>query len=120
MQNFKALKVWQKAHRLTLDIYKATKTFPKDEMYGLISQMRRSSASIAANIAEGCGKNGDVELARYLQIAMGSASELEYHILLSHDLNFLGLLDYEQIEKKVSEVKKMLTGFIKTLRDESC
>jgi four helix bundle protein len=86
MQNFKELKVWQKAHRLTLDVYKVTTRFPKDEMFGLTSQMRRSSASIPTNIAEGCGRDSRAELARFLSIAMGSASELEYQLILAKDL----------------------------------
>lgn len=81
MRDFRELKVWQKSHQLTLAIYKATVKFPKDEMYGLTSQIRRASASIAANIAEGCGRNGEAELGRFLQIAMGSASELEYQVV---------------------------------------
>jgi len=82
VKDFRKLAVWEKAHRLTLDMYKATASFPKDELYGLTSQVRRASISIPANIAEGCGRNGDVELARFLQIAMGSASELEYQSAL--------------------------------------
>jgi four helix bundle protein len=80
MRDFREFKVWEKAHSLTLDIYKATATFPRAEMYGLTSQLRRASSSIPANIAEGCGRGGNAELARFLQIGMGSASELEYHI----------------------------------------
>jgi four helix bundle protein len=83
----------------------------------LSSQIRRSSSSIAANIAEGCGRYGEAELARFLQIAMGSASELEYHLLLSHDLEFVKASDYEKLAAQVAEVKKMLTSFIKELRD---
>ena len=93
MQSFRKLKVWEKAHAVTLDIYHASRSFPKDELYGLTSQMRRASASIGANIAEGpCGK-GDCEFGRFLQIAMGSSSELEYHLLLARDLKLLQLLD---------------------------
>jgi len=77
---FRDLKVWEKAHQLTLQVYKATAPFPKEEMYGLTSQIRRAAASIPANIAEGCGRSSDAELGRFLQIAMGSASELEYHL----------------------------------------
>jgi four helix bundle protein len=89
MRDFRELKVWHKSHQLTLDIYTATRGFPREEVYGLTSQFRRSSASIPANIAEGCGRTGDAELARFMLIAMGSASELEYHLLLAHDLGFL-------------------------------
>lgn len=81
MRDFRNLKVWEKAYQLTLDVYKTTKGFPKDEMYGLTSQTRRAAASVAANIAEGCGRTGGAELGRFVQIAMGSASELEFHLL---------------------------------------
>ena len=116
MKNFRDLKVWEKSHLLTLSVYKATSTFPKDEMYGLTSQIRRSCVSISANIAEGCGRNGDAELARFLQISMGSASELEYHLLLAHDLMFLTTSDYEKINGEVSEIKRMLSSLIQKLK----
>ena len=86
MEDFKNLKVWSKAHELTIAIYKRTRTFPVDEMYGLTSQIRRASASIGANIAEGCGRRSDPEMKRFIQIARGSASEVEYHLLLARDL----------------------------------
>lgn len=101
---------------MTLRIYEITAAFPKEELYGLTSQIRRSCAAIAANIAEGCGKDGDAEFARYLQIARGSASELEYHLLLEHDLNFLGSNDYEDLHNETNGVKQMLTSFIKKLK----
>ena len=116
MRDFKTLQVWQKAHQLTLNIYRATEAFPDTERYGLTSQTRRAAASIAANIAEGCGRNSDADFARFLQIAFGSASELEYHLLLGHDLNMLDTEIYRQLEQDVVEVKRMLTGFIKKLR----
>ncbi len=89
MQEFRNLKVWEKAHALTLDVYKASRSFPREEMYGLTSQMRRASVSIGANIAEGACRRGDVDFARFLQMAAGSASEVEYHLLLARDLNLL-------------------------------
>lgn len=116
--DFKKLKVWQKSHAVTLAVYKASRKFPKEEIYGLTSQIRRASVSVPANIAEGCGRNGDTEYARFLQIAMGSASELEYHLLLSQDLGFLVPSDYDQIVRDLSEVKQMLTSFIKKLKAE--
>jgi len=100
MKDFRKQKVWQKSHRLTLDLYKATMGFPKEELYSLTTQIRRAGSSIPANIAEGCGRDGDAELARFLQIAKGSASELEYHLLLSHDLGFLNDVDYESSAKR--------------------
>jgi four helix bundle protein len=109
------LKVWEKAHQLTLEVYKGTTGFPRDELYGLTSQIRRSSASIAANIAEGCGRGGTTELRRYLQISMGSASELEYHLLLARDLRILDATTYESLAPRVTEIKRMLTSFMQKL-----
>jgi four helix bundle protein len=119
MRDFRKLKVWEKAHRLTLEVYKATVGFPKEEMYGLTSQIRRSSTSIPANIAEGCGRDGRAEFSRFLNIAMGSASELEYHLLLANDLNILGEQAYLPLEREVIEVKCMLTGLIQKLKTDS-
>jgi len=121
MQNFRDLKVWHKSHLLTLAIYKATKNFPKEEMYGLTSQMRRSASSIPANIAEGCCRGGNSEFARFLRIAIGSASELEYHVLLARDLELLSLATYGELENQVTEVKRMLAGLIqKVKKDPRC
>ena len=116
MKDFRELQVWQKAHQLTLNLYTMTGSFPDDEKYGLVSQIKRSASSIAANIAEGCGRNGDAELARFLQIAMGSASELEYHLLLTHDLKIIDTSLYKKLADDVGEIKKMLASFIKKLR----
>ena len=116
MRNFRTLKVWEKSHGLTLAVYEATRKFPRDELYGLTSQLRRSSSSIPANIAEGCGRSGNPELARFLHIAMGSASELEYHLLLAKDLSILNDSDYNQLAAEVTGVKRMLTSFIKKLK----
>ena len=116
LKDFRKLVVWQKSHQLTLAIYKASRAFPKEELYGLTSQIRRSSASIPANIAEGCGRHGDRELSRFLQIAMGSASEVEYHLLLAYDLEIMRKCDYEQLNREVIEVKKMLSSLIKKTR----
>ena len=116
MQSFLKLKVWEKAHAITLDVYGATRSFPRDELYGLTSQMRRSSASIGANIAEGSCRKGDCEFGRFLQIAMGSASELEYHLLLARDLKLVQSLDYDRLSAGVIEVKRMLASLIRTLK----
>jgi four helix bundle protein len=105
--------VWEKAHALTLASYRGTTDFPKQEIYGLVSQIRRCSASIAANIAEGCGKRGNPEFQRYLHIAAGSASELEYHFLLAKDLGFLSDEEYKKLDQSTVEVKRMLAGLIK-------
>src|SRR6266516_629610 len=112
MRDFREIKVWEKAHRLTLEIYKATSKFPREEMYGLTSQMRRSSSSIAANIAEGFGRGGNAELARFLQIGMGSASELQYHVLLAKDLNLLTKTIYEQLGEPATEGKRTLAAML--------
>ena len=116
MRDFRELKVWEKSHHLALGVYKATAKFPKDELHGLTSQIRRACVSVPANIAEGCGRNGDPEFARFLQIAMGSASELEYHLLISRDLGLLTDTDYKQLAQETTEVKRMLTPFIQKLK----
>ena len=119
MRDFRRLQVWKKAHELTLTVYQLSGAFPKDELYGLTGQIRRASASIPANIAEGCGREGDAELKRFLQITMGSASELEYHLLLAHDLGFIAENDYRSTDQDVTEVKRMLTGFVQRLKADS-
>lgn len=111
MEDFKNLRVWAKAHELTLSIYQKTRCFPKDEVYGLTSQMRRSAASVGANIAEGCGRRSDGEMRRFLQIARGSVSELEYHLLLAKDLRFLQPDDFRDLEARVLEIQRMLASF---------
>jgi four helix bundle protein len=115
MRDFRELKVWHKAHALTLDVYRATKSFPKEELYGLTSQIRRAAASIGANIAEGSGKSSRPDLARFLQIALGSASELECHLQLARDLGYLVAEIHQQLWEQVVETKKMLSGFIQYL-----
>jgi len=112
VKDFRDLKVWEKAHRLTLDVYKATACFPREELYGLTSQMRRCSASIGANIAEGCGKRGNNEFQRFLQIASGSASELAYHFMLARDLLFLANAEYLRMEADLSALRRMLTSLL--------
>jgi len=116
MKDFRELKVWEKGHRMTLAVYRATATFPRDELYGLTSQIRRSCASVPANIAEGCGRGSDADLARFLKVAAGSASELEYHILLANDLGLLEARQYEHLTAAVTEVKRMLASFIQKLK----
>ncbi|MCL4370775.1 MAG: four helix bundle protein [Chloroflexi bacterium] len=118
MGDFRELKVWEKAHHLTLVAYKVTATFPRDELFGLTSQIRRSSASIPANIAEGCGRNGDAEFARFCGMAMDSANELDYHLLLARDLNLLKSEDYELLSSELSETRRMLAALIQRLKAE--
>jgi len=116
LRDFRELKVWQKGHELAVDIYRITSSFPREEMYGLTSQIRRSSVSIPANIAEGCGRDSEAEFSRFLTIAAGSASELEYYIVLSNELKLLKLDDHTRLYQKVIEIKKMLTTLTKKLR----
>ena len=116
MRDFKKLEVWRRGHRLTLAVYNATATFPRKELYGLTSQMRRASAAISANVAEGCGRGSNVDLARFLQIALGSANELENHLLLARDLAFLQPADHKRFNGEVVEIQFMLASFIKSLK----
>lgn len=116
MRDFKALIVWKTAHQLTLNVYKVCASFPKDEAYGLVSQMRRVSVSIASNIAEGCGRESNLEMARFLSIAAGSASELQYQILLVRDLGMLDEASYADLERTVIEVRKMASSFMTKLK----
>jgi len=115
MRDFHELKVWQKAHQLTLAVYQITATLPREELYGLTTQLRRSCSSIQANLAEGCGHSGDAEFARFCSIAMGSASELEYHLLLARDLKLIKPKDHEALDQRTTEVKRMLTALIQKL-----
>jgi len=116
VQDFRKLAVWRKAHHLTLKLYALTAAFPRDEIYGLTSQLRRAAASVPANIAEGCGPWQQSDLARFLQIAAGSATELEYHVLLARDLGYLTEADFGATAADVSEIKRMLTGLMRRLR----
>jgi four helix bundle protein len=116
MQDYRKLNVWKKSHLLAKAIYKATDGFPKAETFGLTSQIRRACVSIPANIAEGCGRGGGAELGRFLQIASGSASELEYLILLTHELNYLQLEDGKNLNSQVNEVKRMLSVLLKKIK----
>ncbi|MBA3675717.1 MAG: four helix bundle protein [Chitinophagaceae bacterium] len=116
MQNYKDLKVWEKAHTFALQVYAATKFFPRDELYSLTNQLRRAASSIPANIAEGCGKNSQSELAHFLNISLGSANEAEYFLLLSKDLNYLSSEKHEELEEYINEIKAMLISLINKVR----
>lgn len=116
MKDFRRLKVWEKAHALTLSIYKASANFSKHEMYALTNQIQRAAVSTPANIAEGCGKDSDAELKRYFQIAMGSSSELECLLLLAHDLDYLPNPIYQEIQSNLIEVRRILNAFIQRLK----
>jgi four helix bundle protein len=118
LKDFKELRVWSKAHELTMLVYRLTRAFPRDEVYGLTSQVRRSAASIGANIAEGCGRHSDGEMTRFLQIARGSASETEYHLLLAKDLGFLQETDFQVAEQAVVVVQRMLTALVQKVQPQ--
>ena len=115
MRDFRELKVWQKAHLLTLQVYGNTKNFPSDERFGLTVQLRGAAASVPMNIAEGCGRESERELAWFMSIAAGSASELEYQLLLASDLNYIQDETYRELDQQVNDVKRMLNSFIRKL-----
>ena len=116
MRDFRKLVIWQKAHALVLEIYKATGGFPGEERYGLTNQIRRASVSIPSNIAEGSGHGSELEFARYLQLAAASASEVQYQIILARDLGYLAGESYAELAADVEEVKKMLSALLKRVR----
>ena len=111
MQDFRNLEVWKKAHKLTLDAYRITESFPRAEMFGLSSQIRRAASSIPTNLAEGCGRT-QAEFARFVQIALGSACELEYEFLLAKDLTLVTLDSYDKTNARMVEVKRMLQALL--------
>ena len=116
MGDFRKLEVWQIAHKVACEVYRETVNFPKTEAYGLTSQLRRSAASIPANIAEGCGRRGDLEFGRFVRISLGSATELQYHLLLSHDVGFLASSPFESLSAQVLRVQGMLAGLNRALK----
>jgi four helix bundle protein len=116
VQDFRKLVVWQKAHSVTLDLYRRTRSFPQDERFGLISLIRRAAVSVEANIAEGCGRGGKLDFARFLQQAMGSAAEVECHLLICKDLEIFLVQEYEQLRLKTVEIKRMLTALMERIR----
>lgn len=115
MRDFKGLKVWQKAHQLVLDVYRHSQTFPSDERFGLKAHLLKSATSIPSNIAEGCGRRGDAEFARFLSIAAGSATETEYQLILARDLGYITDAHHRDLDGQVNEVKRMLNSFIQRL-----
>jgi four helix bundle protein len=115
MGDFKKLDVWQLAHKIVCDIYRETAGFPKTEAYGLTAQLRRSAASVPANLAEGCGRRGDAEFSRYVRISLGSATELEYHLLLSRDVGLLSSSSFDSLSAEVVRMQGMLAGLHRTL-----
>ncbi len=111
--------MWHRAHPLTLTVHRIAASFPRQALYGLTIQRRRSCSLISANLAEGCGRNGDAELARFGSIAVGSASELDYHLLLARDLKLISSKDHAELPQRTSEVKRMLSGLLRKLNPES-
>ena len=110
--------MWSKSYALTLELYRLSRAFPKEELYGLTSQMRRASVSIGANLAEGCGRRTNAEMGRFVRIAMGSASELDHHLLLCKDLGFLENDQYRGVARKLTEVRKMLSSLLSSIESE--
>ena len=119
MIDFQQLEIWQKSHQLTLRIYSITQAFPKDELYGLVSQMRRSSSSTPTNIAEGCGRNSSIELNRFLVIAAGSLSELQYQCILSKDLSYLSESIFKELFDETTQIRKMIYSYCAKLKADS-
>jgi len=118
MRNYRDLQVWSKAHNLTLELYRVSRQFPREEIYGITSQLRRAAFSIGANLAEGCGRRTSAELARFVRIALGSASELDYHLLLSRDLGFMAADEFASASAALIEVRKMLTSFLNSVEEQ--
>ena len=116
MQSYKELIAYQKAYQLALDIYKATKKFPKDELFGIVSQMRRSAVSVPCNIAEGYCRNHRKEYVQFLNIAFGSCGELEALLSLSKDLGYLALNDFNRIDEQLKDVSRLLWKLIVSLQ----
>ncbi len=119
MQDFTQLKVWQKAHNFTVNLYKITKDFPTDEKVGLTNQIRRASVSIESNISEGCGRNGDKEFSRFLDIAQGSACEVKCQILIARDLGYLDNSKSQLLTDKINEVSRMINALNQKLKANS-
>jgi four helix bundle protein len=116
LRDYRRLAVWEKSHRLALEVYAASASFPREEVYGLTGQIRRAITSIPSNIAEGCGRSGDGELRRFLFIAMGSANEVEYQLFLAKDLGYLTEIRYEAVIQNLNEVKRMLSGLMNRIK----
>ncbi len=116
MRDFRELKIWEISHQLTLKVYRITKQFPKEETYALTSQIRRSSSSIPTNIAEGCGRGTNKEFAQFLQIAIGSAYELDYQILLAKDLEYIDKNTYSELNDEIIRLQKQIAALLIKVR----
>jgi len=116
MQNFKDLLIWQEAYQLTLKIYESSKAFPKEETFGITSQLRRAAVSIPCNIAEGCGRYTSKDFANFLQIALGSTNETDYLTLLAKDLKYLSEDQYLDVQEHLNKVRAMNINLIDKVR----
>ena len=119
MRDFRKLNIWIKSHNLVLEVYKLTKVFPQEEKFGLISQIQRACVSIPANISEGCGRKSNADFSRFLIMAFGSASETEYFLILSKDLGYISIEQYNELENLVFEIKKMISSFLNKLKADN-
>ena len=118
MRDFKKLQIWEMSHKLTLYIYDITASFPKSETFGLTSQLRRAVASVPTNIAEGCGRNSNTDTAHFIQIAIGSLCETEYHIILAHDLGYISYTIFSDIMLRVNELRMKMIKFNELIRSD--
>lgn len=116
MKDFRLLKVWEKSHYISLEVYKLTKNYPKEELFNITSQLRRAITSVPTNLAEGCGRGSDKDFKRFVQIAMGSASESEYLLMLSRDLGYISNNEFDKLLSGIQEIKKMLSSLISKLK----
>lgn len=116
MRDYKKINAWERSHRFFLGIYELTEQFPSDEKFGIISQLRRAALSIPTNIAEGCGRSTERELVRFMDIASGSASEVDYLLYLAMELNYIDQDQYDTASNELTEIRKMISGYIKTVR----
>ena len=117
MRDFKKLDIWHEAHQLVLRVYLVTQNFPKEEIYGLTAQLRRAIVSIPNNIAEGCGRKSKKELNNFLNISMGSSSEVEYLLLLAYDLKYFQK-EYIDLNQSLMKLRKMLNVFMQHINQD--
>ena len=117
MRDYKKIDVWERSHKFVMDIYTLTEQFPTDEKFGIISQLRRAALSVPTNIAEGCGRSTETELARFMDIASGSASEADYLLYLAMELKYIKQDEYDTASNELTEIRKMISGYIKTVRN---
>lgn len=115
MRDFTKLIFWERSHQLTLKIYALTRSFPKEEIFGLTSQMKRSSSSIPTNLSEGCGRNSNPQLKYFFNISAASASELQYQLILSKDLGYISLNDFQELHDETVAIRKMIYGYVEKM-----